>query len=81
MNAWRFNTTAAAQLIRIAGFVIGGTGLERFTITSAPNGGAAQDGTIREFVLANHYMDSFAFHPISGRAIIHKFGYPQCSKK
>jgi hypothetical protein len=45
------------------------------------NGGAAQDGMNDEFVLANHYMDSFAFHPISGRAIIHKFGYPQCSKK
>jgi hypothetical protein len=35
MNAWRFNTTAAAQLIRIAGFVVGATGFERFTITSA----------------------------------------------
>ena len=39
------------------------------------------NSSLREFVLANHYMDSFAFHPISGRAIIHKFGYPQCSKK
>src|ERR1700692_929122 len=33
------------------------------------------NSSLREFVLANH-MDSFAFHPISGRAIIHKFGYP-----
>jgi hypothetical protein len=36
---------------------------------------------LREFVLAHHYMDSFAFHPISGRDIIRKFGYRQCSKK
>jgi hypothetical protein len=36
---------------------------------------------LRAFVLAHHYMDSFAFHPISGRDIIRKFGYPQCSKK
>jgi hypothetical protein len=37
--------------------------------------------SLRAFVLAHHYMDSFTFHPISGRDIIHKFGYPQCSKK
>jgi hypothetical protein len=37
--------------------------------------------SLRAFVLANHYMDSFTFHPISGRDIIRKFGYRQCSKK
>jgi hypothetical protein len=36
---------------------------------------------LRAFVLANHYMDSFTFHPISGRGIIRKFGYRQCSNK
>jgi hypothetical protein len=36
---------------------------------------------LRAFVLANHYMDSFTFHSISGRDIIHKFGYRQCPKK
>jgi hypothetical protein len=36
---------------------------------------------LRAFVLANHYMDSFTFHAISGRDIIRKFGYRQCSKK
>jgi hypothetical protein len=36
---------------------------------------------LRAFVLANHYMDSFAFHSISGRDIIRKFGYRQCPKK
>ncbi len=37
--------------------------------------------SLRDFILANHYMDSFTFHSISGRDIIHKFGYQQCSKK
>jgi hypothetical protein len=39
------------------------------------------NSALRGFVLAHHYMDSFAFHPISGRDIIRKFGYRQCSKK
>jgi hypothetical protein len=39
------------------------------------------NSSLRAFVLANHYMDSFAFHAISGRDIIRKFGYRQCSKK
>jgi hypothetical protein len=33
---------------------------------------------LRNFVLANHYMDSFEFHAISGRDIIQRFGYRQC---
>jgi cytochrome oxidase Cu insertion factor (SCO1/SenC/PrrC family) len=36
---------------------------------------------LRAFVLANHYMDSFTFHAISGRDIIGKFGYRQCPGK
>jgi hypothetical protein len=39
------------------------------------------NAALRGFVRAHHYMDSFAFHPISGRDIIRKFGYRQCSKK
>ena len=39
------------------------------------------NASLRGFVLAHHYMDSFTFHPISGRDIIRKFGYRQCSKK
>jgi hypothetical protein len=39
------------------------------------------NSSLRAFVLANHFMDSFTFHPISGRDIIRKFGYRQCSKK
>ncbi len=33
---------------------------------------------LREYVTANHFMDTFAFHPISGREIIRRFGYPAC---
>jgi hypothetical protein len=33
---------------------------------------------LRNFVIANHYMDSFEFHAISGHDIIHRFGYRQC---
>jgi hypothetical protein len=29
-------------------------------------------------VTQNHYMDTFAFHTISGRDIIKRFGYPAC---
>jgi len=30
---------------------------------------------LRSFVLANHYMASWTFHPISGQEVIQKFGY------
>jgi hypothetical protein len=33
---------------------------------------------LRSFVLANHYMDSWDFHPISGQDMVQKFGYRQC---
>ncbi|RJF78916.1 hypothetical protein [Rhodopseudomonas palustris] len=33
---------------------------------------------LRNFVLANGYMTSWQFHPISGRALIQQFGYRQC---
>jgi hypothetical protein len=36
---------------------------------------------LRNFVVANHYMDSFEFHAISGHDIIHRFGYRQCPQK
>ncbi len=39
------------------------------------------NSALRGFVLAHHYMDLFAFHPISGRDIIRKFGYRQCPRK
>jgi hypothetical protein len=36
---------------------------------------------LRSFVVANHYMDSFEFHAISGRDIIQQFGYRQCPRR
>ena len=33
---------------------------------------------LRQYVTDNHFMDTFAFHPISGREIIKRFGYPAC---
>ena len=36
------------------------------------------NASLRRFVLANHYMDSFAFHAVSGQDIIRKFGYRRC---
>ena len=36
------------------------------------------NGRLRSFLMANHYLDSWTFHEISGSDIIHKFGYRQC---
>jgi hypothetical protein len=33
---------------------------------------------LRNVVLANHYMDDWTFHTISGAELISKFGYRQC---
>jgi hypothetical protein len=41
---------------------------------------AAYNPALREYVTANHYMDTAAFHAISGRDIIARFGYRACPK-
>ena len=33
---------------------------------------------LRRYLVANHYVDTFEFHTISGREIISKFGYKSC---
>ena len=33
---------------------------------------------LRRYVSDNHFMDTFAFHPIPGSQIIKRFGYPAC---
>jgi hypothetical protein len=33
---------------------------------------------LRQFVSANHFMDTFDFRTISGREMIARFGYPAC---
>ena len=40
----------------------------------------AYNAALRQYVTANHYMDTFAFHTISGSDIISRFGYPACPK-
>jgi len=40
----------------------------------------AYNAALRQYVSANHYMDTFAFHTISGSEIISRFGYPACPK-
>jgi hypothetical protein len=40
----------------------------------------AYNAALRQYVTANHYMDTFAFHTISGSEIISRFGYPACLK-
>ena len=41
---------------------------------------AAYNAPLRAYVTANHYMDTLAFHTISGADIIDKFGYRQCPR-
>ena len=36
------------------------------------------NAALRQYVTANHFMDTFEFHPISGNEIIKRFGYPAC---
>jgi hypothetical protein len=36
------------------------------------------NAALRRYVTDNHFMDTFAFHPISGRDIVKRFGYPAC---
>jgi hypothetical protein len=38
----------------------------------------AYNAALREYVTANHYMDTLAFHAISGRDMIARFGYREC---
>ena len=42
--------------------------------------GACNAG-LRNYVTANHYMETLAFHSISGRDMIRKFGYRECPRK
>lgn len=39
---------------------------------------AAYSAPLRDYVTANHFMDTLAFHAISGRDMIRRFGYRAC---
>ena len=41
---------------------------------------SAYNAALRQYVLANGYMDTLAFHTIPGSMIIDKFGYRECPK-
>jgi len=36
------------------------------------------NAALRRYVTDNHFMDTFAFHSISGSEIVKRFGYPAC---
>jgi hypothetical protein len=50
----------------------------RFSEASTQHMLSAYNGALRQYVTENHFMDTFAFHTISGREIISRFGYPAC---
>jgi hypothetical protein len=39
---------------------------------------AAYNSGLRQYVLDHHFMDTFAFHTISGREMVSRFGYAAC---
>jgi len=39
---------------------------------------AAYNSALRQYLSGNHFMDTFAFHSISGRDMVKRFGYPAC---
>lgn len=42
---------------------------------------SAYNAKLRNYVVSNHYMDTLAFHTISGADIIDKFGYKECPRR
>jgi hypothetical protein len=39
---------------------------------------AAYKPALQRFLIDGRFMETFKFHPISGREIISRFGYPAC---
>jgi hypothetical protein len=50
----------------------------RISATSTERMLSAYNGTLRNYLVANGYMSTLAFHTISGQDIISKFGYRAC---
>jgi hypothetical protein len=50
----------------------------RMSASSTQHMLAAYNSALRQYVTENHFMDTFAFHSISGRDIVRRFGYPAC---
>src|SRR4051812_2748529 len=41
---------------------------------------SAYNSRLRQYLLANHYMDTLEFHAIPGADIIDRFGYRECPR-
>ena len=41
----------------------------------------AYNAPLRQYLVNGHYMETLAFHTISGAAIIDKFGYKECPRE
>lgn len=41
---------------------------------------SAYNAALRQYLVNGHYMETLAFHTISGATMIDKFGYRQCPK-
>jgi hypothetical protein len=54
---------------------------KNITASSTSHMLSAYDASLRDYVTANHYMETLAFHTISGRDMIQKFGHRECPKK
>jgi hypothetical protein len=39
---------------------------------------AAYNSALRQYVIQNHFMETFDFHSISGRDMVNRFGYRAC---
>ena len=39
---------------------------------------SAYNASLRDYVTSHHFMDTLEFHAISGREMIHRFGYRAC---
>jgi hypothetical protein len=50
----------------------------RVSATSTQHMLGAYNSVLRQYVTDNHFMDTFAFHSISGREMVSRFGYPAC---
>jgi hypothetical protein len=42
---------------------------------------AAYNPRLREYLVSHHYMETLAFHTISGSEMIAKFGYRECPRR
>jgi hypothetical protein len=50
----------------------------RISLASTQHMLDAYNPALRKYVTDNHFMDTFAFHTISGSDMIARFGYPAC---